>query len=153
MVFIKMHSTQVGFVINFLTGSILPQYHFIFDDIFSTVMSITDTDSEVYIRLFISRNSRMKVMLDQEDDPYLDDEWLTADERVTRFRKDRDKIVGKVKVAESPSVQGLQSSEEDLVLRERVPRKTDRISVRKTGTNGNHDPTGQTQNDDSSENS
>ena len=35
-------------------------------------------------------------MLDQEDDPELDDEWLTADEQLTRFSKDRDKIVGRV---------------------------------------------------------
>ena len=31
-------------------------------------------------------------MLDQEDDPELDDEWLTVDEQLTRFRKDREKL-------------------------------------------------------------
>ena len=36
-------------------------------------------------------------MLDQEDDKELDDEWLTADEQLTRFSKAREKIVGKVK--------------------------------------------------------
>ena len=41
-------------------------------------------------------------MLDQEDGTELDDEWLTADERVTRFKKSREKIVGIVKGAESP---------------------------------------------------
>ena len=48
-------------------------------------------------------------MLDQEYDPELDNEWLTYDERLTRFRKSRKKIVGRFKGAESPSVQGLQS--------------------------------------------
>ena len=31
-------------------------------------------------------------MLYQEDDPELDDEWLTDDEKLTRFRKSRDKL-------------------------------------------------------------
>ena len=50
-------------------------------------------------------------MLDQEDDPELDDEWLNADEKLKCFSKDREQIVGRVKGKESPSVQGTQSSE------------------------------------------
>ena len=45
-------------------------------------------------------------MLYQEDDPYLDDEWLTANEQLARFRKDIEQIVGRVKGTESSSVQG-----------------------------------------------
>ena len=45
-------------------------------------------------------------MLDQEDDPELDDEWLNADEQLTRFRKYREQIIGRFKGSESPSVQG-----------------------------------------------
>ena len=56
-------------------------------------------------------------MLDQEDDPYLDDDWLSADEWLTIFRKYKERIVGNPKGAEWPSVQGNQSSEEDLVVR------------------------------------
>ena len=44
-------------------------------------------------------------MLDQEDDPELDNEWMASDERLTRFRKNREKISWKVKREESPSVQ------------------------------------------------
>ena len=51
MVFSKMHSTQVGLVLNLLTGSISPQFHVLFDYMFSTVMSITAADPEVCIRL------------------------------------------------------------------------------------------------------
>ena len=36
-------------------------------------------------------------MLDQEDDPELDDEWLTDYEQLTRFSKAREQIVGRVK--------------------------------------------------------
>ena len=63
-------------------------------------------------------------MLDQEYDTELDDEWLTADEKSTHFRKVREKIVGRFKGSESPSVQGTQSSKEYLVVRERVPIRT-----------------------------
>ena len=69
-------------------------------------------------------------MLYQEDNPYLDDKWSTSNERLTNFRKARERIVGKVKRAESPSVQGPQSSEEDIVVRERVTIRTERPPVR-----------------------
>ena len=36
-------------------------------------------------------------MLDQEDDPQLDDEWLIANEWLTHFNKSRETILGRVK--------------------------------------------------------
>ena len=66
MGFSEMNSTQVGLVLNLLTGSISPQYHILFDDMLSTVMSSTAADPEVWIRLVTSSNSRIQVMLDQE---------------------------------------------------------------------------------------
>ena len=84
-------------------------------------------------------------MLYQEDDPELYDEWLTANEQLTHFNKAREQIVQRVKGTEFQYVQGLQYSEEDLVLRERVPRRTEMPPVRETGTNGNHAPIGQAQ--------
>ena len=83
----------------------------------STVMSSTATDTEVWIRMVTSRNSSIQVMLDQEDDPELYDEWLTDNEKLTRFIKARDQILGRVKGTEFPSVQVPQSSEEYLVVR------------------------------------
>ena len=106
MGFIEMHSTYVGLVLNLLTSSISPQYHVIFDDMLSTVVSITAADPEVCISLVTPRNSSIKVMLYQEDDPELYDKWLTADEQLTHFRKATEKILGRVKGSESPSVQG-----------------------------------------------
>ena len=52
---------------------------------------------EICTRMVTSRNSRIQFMLDQEDDPELDDEWLTDDEQFTRFSKARDQILGKLK--------------------------------------------------------
>ena len=120
---------------------------------FSTVKGRTSADPKVWIRLVTSRNSRIQVLLDQEDDPELDDEWLTADEQLTCFRKSREQILGRVKGTELPSFQGPQSSEEYLVVRERVPSRTDMPSVREPGTNGNHAPIGHSQNSGSSTNS
>ena len=92
-------------------------------------------------------------MLDQEDDPEFNDQWLSVDEQLTCFSKAREQMVGRFKVTEQPSVQGPQSSEEDLVVRQRVPSSTEITSVRKPDTNGNHAPIGQAQNGCSSANS
>ena len=45
------------------------------------------------------------------------------------------------------------STEEDLVVRERVPSRTERPPVREPGTNGNNEPIVKVQNDRSSANS
>ena len=92
MVFIKMHSTQVGLVLKLLTGSNPPQYHVVFDEFFSTVVSSTAVDPEVWIRLVTSRKSRIYVMLYQEDDPDFDHGWLTANEKLTSYIKAREQI-------------------------------------------------------------
>ena len=82
-------------------------------------------------------------MLYQEDDPYLDYEWLTSDEQLTCCSKYREQIVGRVKGSESPSIQEPQYYEENLVVRERVPIRTERKSAGEPGTYGNHSPNGQ----------
>ena len=97
---------------------------------FTNVVSSTAVDPEFWISLVTSRNSKIQVLLDHKNDLDLDDDWLTVNERLTHFRKSREKIVGRVKVAESQSVQGPQSSEEYIVLRNSDPIMTDRLSVR-----------------------
>ena len=62
---------------------------------------------------------------------------MNADERLTYFSKAMEQILGGIKGSESPSIQGHQSSEEDLVVRERVPSSTEISLVREPGTNGN----------------
>ena len=88
-------------------------------------------------------------MLDQEDDPELDDEWFTDDEHLTSFCKAREKIVERFKGSESPFGQRTKSSEEDLGVREKVPIKNKGPSVRETGTNGNYALIDQAQNEGS----
>ena len=88
-------------------------------------------------------------MLDQEDDTELDDDWLTDYEQLPNFSKVRQKIVGKVKGSELPSVQRTQSYEEELVVRVRVPSRTERPPVIEPGTKGSHAIIGQAQNEGS----
>ena len=82
----------------------------------------------------------------------MDDEWLTADEQLTRFRKSIEKILGRFKGSESLSIQGPQYSEEDIFVRDKVPSRTEGISVREPGTDWNNALIGQAQNDGSSAN-
>ena len=63
----------------------------------STGVSSTALDPEVWIRIVTSSNARTQLILYQEDDPELDNEWLTENERLTRFSKYREKILGRVK--------------------------------------------------------
>ena len=64
--------------------------------------------------------------------------WLTADERLAHFSKARDRILRRAKVAKSPSIQGPQSSEGDLVVLKKDPIRTDMSLVSKSSTNRNH---------------
>ena len=76
----------------------------------------------------------MRAQSYQEDDQELDEEWLTAYEQLINFSKSRENIVGRVKGSELPYVQGPQYSKEDLVVRESVPSRTERPSVREPST-------------------
>ena len=73
MVFSEMHSTQVGLVLNLLTGSISPHYHIVFDDMLSTVVIKKAADPGVWIRLVTLSKSGIQFMLDQEKNTELDD--------------------------------------------------------------------------------
>ena len=79
-------------------------------------MRRTDPYTEVWIIMVTSSNSSIKVMLKQENDPELDDGWLNANRRLTRFRKYRKRIVGSIIGSEYTSIKGPQTSEEDLVV-------------------------------------
>ena len=111
MGFRKMHSNRVVLVLNLFNGLIPPQYNVVFDNMFSTVVSSTASNTEVWIRLVTSRNSRIQVMLDQEDDLELDNAWLNANERLTHLNEYRGWIVGRVKILESPYLQRHQYSD------------------------------------------
>ena len=88
--------------------------------------------------MLTSNNSIIKVMFDQQNDAYLDDGWLTDNERLTYFIKAREWILGKFKWAESPYVQGHQYTDEDLVVWERDTIRNARPHISESSTNMNH---------------
>ena len=67
--------------------------------------------------MFISRNSSIQVILDQEDYPELNENWLTSNDWLTIFKRSRYSILWNFKGAESPSVQGPQYYEEYLFVK------------------------------------
>ena len=147
MVFIKKQSTQVGLVMNLVNGSMLLQFHVVFNYIYHNVVSSTYIYPYVWKRLVISRNSSIQVIWDQEDDPELNENWLTTNDQFNVFRRSRYSILWNVKGAESPSVQGPQYYEEYLFVRYNFTSKTERQSVSEPGTNVNHASISQIRND------
>ena len=73
-------------------------------------MISTDPDTEFWINVATSRNSRITVMLDQENNPDLYGVLLTDDEQLKHFRKSIERNVRRVKELDSPSVQVAQYS-------------------------------------------
>ena len=119
-----------------------PHFNVVLNDIMHTVVSSIDINLEFWIRIVMSINSRIQVILYQENDPELDDEWLTSNDKLTSFSKYRARIIGRIKGEDSLYVQGPQNSEEYLVVRERSPINTERSLVSEPGTNCNHAPVG-----------
>ena len=92
-------------------------------------------------------------MIEQEDDPDLDDDQFIFNYQFKCFRKSREGILGRVKVTELSYIQGPKSSKEDLFVRDVVPTRTERPSVREPGTDGNHAPVSQVCNNSLSDSS
>ena len=80
--FSRLHSTLVGLILNPLSGVISPQFHVVYDDLFSTVFASDDTEesAELWEKLLTLPNNKLQVLLDQDDDPELEDHWLTDSE-------------------------------------------------------------------------
>lgn len=91
MGFSHLHSSDVPLVLNLQTGSITPQFHVVFDDYFSTVSSIErEADPpDHWSELCLENSIFISTDLDQ-DAPnhslFLDDDWLTPDERLVKQR-------------------------------------------------------------------
>ena len=84
MGFSPQHSTLITLILNLASGSITPQFHVVFDDMFHTVASPDDDLPEIWERLIDCGPCHMQVMLDEDGDFELHDDWLGADERTER---------------------------------------------------------------------
>jgi hypothetical protein len=82
------HSSTVGRILNHQTGHVSPQFHCIYDDLFSTVPNadhggILDLESfqaDQWAELVASGSERLNADDPDEVPPELPDEWLTPDE-------------------------------------------------------------------------
>ena len=88
------HASSVGLILNLKTKRISPQFHVIYDDYFTTVRSVDDTDNIALNSLdwdtLYSRLPHDRVVSDEQDIPELSDEWLTPVEitdKNTRLRQ------------------------------------------------------------------
>ena len=82
MGFSPKHSSEVPLILNTATGHILPQFYVVFDDDFSTVASIGEDEPPLsFWNEFDIDDFMYKVQLDDTSNTYLQDEWLTPQER------------------------------------------------------------------------
>lgn len=78
--FSLLHSATVGLICNVTTHSIIPQFHVIYDDHFSTVDSTGGVDFAWFERLLVTPNTRHRAEVQDPNDLFLSDEWLTPSE-------------------------------------------------------------------------
>ena len=79
-----IHSSNVPLVLNLTTGHISPQFHVVFDDFFSTVMSIGINDEPPNHWENFFHESRFEALFDEHDKVELADEWLEPDDIARR---------------------------------------------------------------------
>ena len=83
--FSRQHSSTIDLMLNLQTGSISPQFHVVFDGLFTTVHSV-DEDNDTWIKLFTSEREYYGPDEEEEDDtdgltfPELDPNWLPITE-------------------------------------------------------------------------
>jgi hypothetical protein len=81
----KVPQVTVQVLLNLVTKSISPQFHdVVFDDISTSVHSDPDMEPDTWRQLITSFSCRLQVVLDDDDNLVLVDDWLTPDERLLR---------------------------------------------------------------------
>ena len=78
--FSRVHSSDVPLVLNTRTGYISPQYHVVFDDTFSTVVSHSSQEEPPSFWNDIELDSFTYQVPRDNPPPHLDDDWLTPSE-------------------------------------------------------------------------
>ena len=73
---------MVGLIIKLHNRSIPPQLHVIFDDMFTTVESTHNDEvvTKIWTNMITSPNACLHVLLDEDKNPTLADEWLDPEE-------------------------------------------------------------------------
>ena len=80
-VFSQSHSSDVSFVLNLRTGHISPQFHLVFDDTFSTVLSQSQQDDPPdWWNVVDLEENILQIPLDQYSHLHPENNWLTPAE-------------------------------------------------------------------------
>ena len=81
------HASTIPLMLHLLTGAIMPQFHVVFDDRFSTTPAMTvpgfgpdDFDADTWEQLVASGLERSPVLDEGDPIPDLSDDWLTPEE-------------------------------------------------------------------------
>ena len=82
------YASSVPLVLNPATSHISPQFHVIFDDLFSTVISQLESDEPPLEWNDLCVTSRYQTNFDDNDPVRLHDDWLTTDELALRRHQD-----------------------------------------------------------------
>jgi hypothetical protein len=64
--FLATHSTMVALVLNVVTSTITPQFHVVFDDMFSTVTLNEKDPLEIWGRLIDCASCRLNALVDND---------------------------------------------------------------------------------------
>ena len=93
MGFSKMHSSLVSLILNQSTGSISPQFHVVFDDLFSTVHASESETPREWSKLISMPSARFQIAVEESAEVELADEWLTPTELESRMQQQRAQVV------------------------------------------------------------
>ena len=82
------YASSVPLVLNPTTGHISSQFHVVFDDLFTTVLSQSESDDPPSEWDDLCISSRYQTYFDENDPVRLNDEWLSRDEIALRKHQD-----------------------------------------------------------------
>jgi hypothetical protein len=91
----KIHASNVGLILNPMTGRISPQYHVLFDDFFTTVRSVDDTRDPVFEDIDWNRMIQLlgtDTYFEEADVDYVPPvsaEWESREERDARVQREQ----------------------------------------------------------------
>jgi hypothetical protein len=81
----KVPQVTVQVIFNLVTKSISPQFHdVVFDDMCASVHSDPDMEPDTWRQLITGFSCHLQVVLDDDDNRDLFDDWLTPGERLLR---------------------------------------------------------------------
>jgi hypothetical protein len=89
------HSSTVGRILNLTTGNVSPQYHCVYDDLYTTVpnadsggiLDLASFETSKWTELVAAGSEKLLHDDDADDTPELHDEWLTPSELEDRQRQ------------------------------------------------------------------